>query len=848
MSNSIGRIDLDLNVNSSGFKNQLSGIKKQAGGLTDSFGKLGKAAAAAFSIAAITKFAKECIDLGSDLAEVQNVVDVTFGSMSEKVNEFAKNAMTSFGMSEAVAKKYMGQLGAMSKAFGNTEEMAYEQAAALTGLAGDVASFYNMSTDEAFTKLKAVYTGETEGLKALGVVMTQTALDSFAMEKGFGKTTKEMSEQEKVALRLAFVQDKLAGASGDFARTSDGWANQTRVLALRFDALKASIGQGLINVLTPVIQLLNELMVYLQKAADAFRDFTTTIFGDAGDADTGVGGAATASAVLADNIDTAAASATALKKSLAGFDKINVLSGSSDSSSSASTGSSDSGIGVTEEEVEDTADTTEKLSGSLDHVKKKLREIANITGLSGLWSDFITGVQSAKAGVDNVFSALSGAVQATKSNIAGLGSSLTNTFLTISQTLTSIWGSMWTTIAENFQSWTEENGEALSLFFENYILTFTELYTLISDMVGDIFADIKAWWEASGQPVFDGIIKAIGDVYAWILELWNGVIWPVVQKVIAIAKELWENTLRPIFQNLLGLLSDVGELFLVLWNNRVKPVVDKIIEIFGPVLSKLFQGIAEIFGNVVKTIGEKVNALISVFRGVIQFLTGVFSGDWDKAWSGLKKVAQGAWDGLVSGAKGAWNGIKLVFSTLGSYFKSAFKNAWDGVKKVFSTGGKIFDGIKDGIVTAFKAVVNALITGINKVVSLPFEGLNGVLDKIEGISILGVKPFDWLNWRAPIPQIPHLASGGYVAANTPQLAVIGDNKHEGEIVAPESKIAEAVAHGFAAVMAQMRGQTNSQSDRPIYLTLKLGEDNFWEGFVDYHNSIVKRTGDTPLLV
>lgn len=848
MSNSIGRIDLDLNVNSSGFKNQLSGIKKQAGGLTDSFGKLGKAAAAAFSIAAITKFAKECIDLGSDLAEVQNVVDVTFGSMSDKVNEFAKNAMTSFGMSEAVAKKYMGQLGSMSKAFGNTTEMAYEQAAALTGLAGDVASFYNMSTDEAFTKLKAVYTGETEGLKALGVVMTQTALDSFAMEKGFGKTTKEMSEQEKVALRLAFVQDKLSGAAGDFARTSDGWANQTRVLALRFDALKASIGQGLINVLTPVIQLLNELMVYLQKAADAFRDFTTTIFGDAGDADTGVGGAATASAVLADNIDTAAASATALKKSLAGFDKINVLSSSSDTGSSAGSTSSGSSLGVTETEVEDTADTTEKLSGSLDHVKKKLGEIANITGISGLWSDFIIGVQSAKAGVDNIFSALSGAVETTMPSIIGLGTSLSETFVTVSQTITEIWGSMWTTVTESFQSWTEENGEALSLFFENYIQTFTGIYTLISDVVGDIFADIKTWWEESGQPVFEGVIEAIGDVYAWLLELWNVVIYPVIQEIIAIANDLWENTLNPLFQNLLELVTDVGELFLVLWNDYLEPVVDKIMEEYGPPLSELFQGIAAIFGNVVETIGEKVNALIDTFSGIIHFLTGVFSGDWDQAWSGLKEIGQGAWDGLVAGAEGAWEGIKLVFSTLGSFFGSIFENAWEGIKDVFSAGGEIFEGIKEGVVTAFKAVVNTLITGINTVIALPLKGLNEVLDDIEGIKILGVKPFDWLNWRAPIPQIPHLASGGYVAANTPQLAVIGDNKHEGEIVAPESKIAEAVAQGFAAVMAQMRGQTNSQSDRPIYLTLKLGEDNFWEGFVDYHNSIVKRTGDTPLLV
>ena len=183
MSTTIGEIALALTVNTKGFKSQLFGIKKQASGLAGTFGTLSKLAGAAFSIKAITAFSKECLELGSDLAEVQNVVDVTFGHMSGAVDEWARNAMTSFGMSEKVAKEYMGQLGAMSKAFGYTTEAAYEQATILTGLAGDVASFYNMSTDEAFTKLKAVYTGETEALKTLGVVMTQTALDEYALQK-----------------------------------------------------------------------------------------------------------------------------------------------------------------------------------------------------------------------------------------------------------------------------------------------------------------------------------------------------------------------------------------------------------------------------------------------------------------------------------------------------------------------------------------------------------------------------------------------------------------------------------------------------------------------------------------
>lgn len=128
----------------------------------------------------------------------------------------------------------------------------------------------------------------------------------------------------------------------------------------------------------------------------------------------------------------------------------------------------------------------------------------------------------------------------------------------------------------------------------------------------------------------------------------------------------------------------------------------------------------------------------------------------------VAKFFTGMWDGVKNGAKKAWDGIKSVFSGVATFFKNTFENAWNGVKNVFSKGGKIFDGIKDGIVTAFKTVVNAIIEGINKVVKLPFEGLNGILNTLSGLSIAGIKPFGWLTWRAPIPQLPKLAVGGIV--------------------------------------------------------------------------------------
>lgn len=235
---SVGEIGLDLVINQNQFNKQMSGIT----GLAK---KAGAALAGAFAVKKIVDFGKQCMELGSDLAEVQNVVDVTFPFMTAQVDKFAKSAAQSFGLSETMAKKYTGTFGAMAKAFGFSESAAYDMSTALTGLAGDVASFYNLSQDDAYTKLKSVFTGETKTLKDLGVVMTQAALDQYALANGYGKTTAAMTEQEKVALRYAFVQQQLSAAQGNFARTSDSWANQTRIMSLQLQSIMATIGQGL---------------------------------------------------------------------------------------------------------------------------------------------------------------------------------------------------------------------------------------------------------------------------------------------------------------------------------------------------------------------------------------------------------------------------------------------------------------------------------------------------------------------------------------------------------------------------------------------------------------------------
>ena len=174
-------------------------------------------------------------------------------------------------------------------------------------------------------------------------------------------------------------------------------------------------------------------------------------------------------------------------------------------------------------------------------------------------------------------------------------------------------------------------------------------------------------------------------------------------------------------------------------------------------------------GLVISLIAGLVSAFVILWNK-----SDAFREFWINLWEKVKDITKKAWSALTDGAKKAWNGIKSVFSKVGSFFSETFSKAWQKVKDIFSTGGKIFNGIKDGIASAFKTIVNGLITGINKVVSVPFNAINKMLNKIRSIDILGAKPFQGLWGENPVgvPQIPKLAKGGVVDKAT--LAMIGE--------------------------------------------------------------------------
>lgn len=227
---------------------------------------------------ATVKFTKEALKNASDLEEVQNVVDVVYGDMSNAVDNWSKTAAKNFGLSETLAKKYAGLYGAMSKSFDFATEDALTMGTTLAGLAGDVASFYNISVEDAYKKLKSVYSGETETLKDIGVVMTQTALDQYALAHGYSRTTKEMSEQEKVALRYRFILDKLSEANGDYLRTSGNWANMVRTAKLEIQSLSGEVGSELMPaakiVFPSAVNGIKTVLAYMKPVASGISLIT----------------------------------------------------------------------------------------------------------------------------------------------------------------------------------------------------------------------------------------------------------------------------------------------------------------------------------------------------------------------------------------------------------------------------------------------------------------------------------------------------------------------------------------------------------------------------------------------
>jgi phage-related protein len=995
---SAGRIDLDLELNYGAFQRQLGGIAGTANGLVGSaFKGLGGIIAGAFAVGGLINFGKEAINLASDLQEVQNVVDVTFRSMSGEINNWSQNLINDFGLSELAGKKYASTMGAMLKSSGLTGVAMKDMSKSLTELSADVASFYNLSNDEAYQKVFSGMTGETEPLKALGINMSVANMEAFALSQGITKAWMSMTQAEQTMLRYNYLMQVTADAQGDFARTSNSWANQVKIMGEQWKIFQGTMGAGFINILTPVVRGLNFLIGKLQIAAAYFKAFTELIFGDAIGGGTaaatsaieGVGGAATDTGGALG--DMGAASDKAGKKakkagkdvkgSLAGFDQLNTLAKSTASAlDDAAAGAAGAGAGLgaglgggfgdldlgtpdinvdpikqkvqtlidgikssfsgawsyiaagwagMRPALQPFVDMLEPIGKSVQSIGKTFQELKDkvlvpiakytlgnfipqlVTGFTQSFAPVIAKqITWAFAEFDKTFKNVTSeasrlwttvwlpnlelvknafliAMPVIASSLDGLltgainpfmdfmlngfmiplDAALTETlvplfsttlawavleFAKVSQTAVEAIVGLWQdTLQPNLEKLRDvfldvipQIGDSIQNLLNGTIKPFVDyalnefiipisaaiLDTLVPiltdtlvwafkevadtfewavDMINDIYETVlepvfdlikeivldtlkivKDAWDKHGKALLENLSDVMENIRKTVQKLWDDVLKPIIIPFLEALEEVWNGTLKGIIKQVVDLVMKLVDSAAEIYNKFISPLINAIISELAPGFVKGFNIVLNIVKSVIKTIGEIISGLLTTLGGLIDFITGVFTGNWGKAWEGVKSIFKGVFDSL-------WAIVKVPL---------------------------------DLIIDAINVVINALNS-----ISVDIPEIDVFGKKVGGGSIgINIKP------------IPHLAKGGL--AYGPTLAMVGDNKGaaaDPEVVSPLSKLQGMLDVGNQETNDLLRQVLKALSgDRTTIL--KVGETEFGRVSINAINRTQRQAGQTLL--
>jgi len=399
--------------------------------------------------------------------------------------------------------------------------------------------------------------------------------------------------------------------------------------------------------------------------------------------------------------------------------------------------------------------------------------------LSDVWESIQETVYSSLDSIINTWSGLKGF-------FVGLGESIQETVQNGIETVVNFFSRLWEDIQGIFKGvaeWVNQNiFTPIVNFFQPVITFFTEAFAIIGELAEGAVKFIQAVWGiisewfniAVIEPLKSAFITFWDNLKQKASDAWEGIknIWTIVQ--------VWFTT---------TVIEPLKSAFITFWDNLKQKASDTwegikniwtIVQVWftTTVIEPLKSAFITFWDNLKQKASDTWEGIKNIWTIVqVWFTTTVIDP--------VKNAFSNAWDSLKRGASDAWEGIKSVFSHVADWFENTFSRAWQKVKDVFSAGGKVFDGIKDGIFNAFKAVVNTLIRGINTIIAIPFNAINNALDTIANIQILDFKPFEGLISRFTVPEIPQLAKGGIV--NRPTLAEIGEAGTEAVIPLERNK-------------------------------------------------------------
>jgi hypothetical protein len=885
MSDSVGQIALDLGVNYNGFNKQLSGIAGNATNMVGgAFKKLGGIIAGAFAIKGLIDFGKESIELASNLSEVQNVVDVTFGSMASDINSWSKTALQGFGLSELSAKKYSSTMGAMMKSSGLAGIQMEGMSKKLTELAGDMASFYNLSTDMAFEKIRSGISGETEPLKQLGVNMSVANMEAFALSQGIKKSYDSMTQAEQTLLRYNYLLSVTGDAQGDFARTSGSWANQVRLLGEQWKVFQGTMGSAFISLLTPVLQMLNSLIAKLQIAAEYFKAFVELITGTESTAQATTGAVTDLGSSVANTGNAVKKANKTVKGSLAGFDQLNTISQNAsnalDSMADASGAASDFSMpstGTTPElnissniskVLAEIKEAFAPAQAALERFKKALEPLKNFVA-QGL-KDFFNGVL----------------VPLAKWTISEVLPNFLDTLTILVQGLTPIlegfnkvFKVFWTEYLQPLAQYAREK-------FIGFLKSMNGGLTQLKDMISQttIFEDF-AVIVGKIAPVLRELVRGLMDLGGFVLKF----AWLDGINAATLALKDLEDVIGFVAAVLTGDFSDAWEHFRgYMIDNKIdfaKSALDTLKDKFGDLKS--------IIGGWVTNWGEQIKKFVDTWKtgianwwsnNVLPWFTkekwnkilfqigeslGLALASFVTMWTQkipnwwTNNVApwftREKWVNLFSSIK---DGIVTALTNFISAWKTNIANWWTNSvlpwftkQKWLDLGNNIKNGIVNGfksalggvigvinsIMGAFQGLVNGVIKGVNKIIG----GYNSVADKVPALPSMGLLK----EWSAPKISVPAFANGALVSA--PTLAMVGDNRNaqsDPEVISPLSKLQGMINGSNTEVVELLKALIALIKNLDTPIIMKLGETEVGRATIKAINNVQRAAGETLLIV
>lgn len=822
------------------------GINKGMKSIKSTIGKIGAALGVAFGVSALVNFGKAAVNLASDLQEVQNVVDVAFGDMAYRMEEFADTAIETFGISELTAKQTGSSFMAMAKGMQFADDVASDMALTLTGLSADMASFYNIRQEEARTALSAVYTGETETLKRYGILITEVNLQEFARQQGITKSINAMTQQEKVMLRYQYILQATQLAQGDFVRTQDSWANQTRILTERWKEMQRIFGEAFMMIGTLILPAINTLINGLTKVAEFAKVAASSIY----ELFTGkkFNEQEESTKQVATNIQQQAENQEELnkemKKTLAGFDDIQILSSQTAEATETSGEnifSSTSGGGETTTGTTPEADTS------------KYQEIASVI----------------KSTLASILDAASKALMAVGLIVLFSGNVLGGIGLIMAGAAAYVAGD--TLGSDNPLDTLKGHLETLEKYLVPALLGLGVLllfYGMIPLGIGLILGGIAYWGykevqseeydTASFETKLNVIMEAVslGLVAIGVMLIFFGQI-PLGIGLIIAGKKLLDVTEEKLEEG--GVTTKIQQFIddneaIIVGVGIALLVVALILFAFG-IFSPLSLGIL-VAGAVVLAGVEEMNpgavkrTIENFFEENAALIVGVsaalivlgiillFTGVGIPLAIGLI-VAGGAllatevafnWNFIVDKVKDVWEKIKEFWNT---HIAPIFTVEW------WKNLGKT---VMNGLIAGFEAGINGIIGMFEKMINWIVDGLNKIsVDIPDWVPEFGGKTFGFNLERVKFNRvsIPRLAQGAVIPPNREFLAVLGDQKSGTNIEAPLQTIVDA----FNIALSQNGGNYGNTE-----VVLEIDGREFGRAVVEQGNKENRRIGTRLVIV